>query len=175
MQAPDMETRMAILRSKASVRQRRLPETVLNALAGRVGTNVRELEGSLNRILAVADLMGTEPSMDTVRSVLGDPQADPRSARPADVLQAVSSYYRVKASELTGPQRERGIAYARQMAMYLLREETKLSLLEVGNQLGGRNHSTVIYGCEKIATESKRKGRARQDLQAIKQLLYGVT
>ena len=60
------------------------------------------------------------------------------------------------------------------MAMYLLREEAKLSLIEVGNYLGGRNHSTVIYGCDKISGEAKRKGRVRQDLQAIKQLLYGV-
>jgi chromosomal replication initiator protein len=88
------------------------------------------------------------------------------------VLQAVSAYYRVKTSDLAGPQRDRRISYARQIAMYLLREEAKLSLIEIGTQLGGRNHSTVIYSCDKIA-ESKNRGRVKQDLQAIKQLVYG--
>jgi chromosomal replication initiator protein len=174
MQPPDLETRIAIVRSKAALRNRRLPETVVNALATRLGSNVRELEGGLNRILALADLLGTEPGMEIARSVLGDPETQ-SVCRPADVLQAVSAYYRVKASDLCGPQRERSIAYARQMAMYLLREEAKLSLLEIGNQLGGRNHSTVIYGCDKIALEVKRKGRVKQDVQAIKQLIYGTT
>lgn len=174
MQAPDLETRIAILRAKSVVRQRRIPETVLTTIATRSGSNVRELEGTLNRVLAVADMLGTEPGMEVVRSVLGEPGTGANSARPADILQAVSAYYRVKAAELTGPQRDRSVAFARQIAMYLLREESKLSLLEVGNYLGGRNHSTVIYGCDKIAAQVKKKGRVREDLQAIKQLLYGV-
>jgi chromosomal replication initiator protein len=111
--------------------------------------------------------------MEVVRSVLGEPESDGGSCRPADVLQAVSAYYRVKTSELSGPQRERRISYARQIAMFLLREEAKLSLIEVGTHLGGRNHSTVIYSCDKIG-ESKNKGRVKQDLQAIKQIIYGV-
>jgi chromosomal replication initiator protein len=174
MQPPDLETRIAIVRKKADVRGRRLPETVVNALATRASTNVRELEGALNRVLALADLLGTEPGMEILRTVLGDPRSEGQLCRPADVLQAVSAYYRIKASDLCGPQREKSIAYARQMTMYLLREEAKLSLIEVGNQLGGRNHSTVIYGCDKIAKEVKRKGRVRQDLQAIRQLIYGA-
>lgn len=175
LQPPDLETRIAILRSKAEQRGARLPETVLNAIAVRAGSNVRELEGTLNRVLAVAELMQTEPGMDTVRAVLGEEAEDGGSARPGDVLQAVSSYYRIKAAELTGPQRARGIAFARQVAMYLLREESKLSLVEVGNYLGGRNHSTVLYGAEKIAGEARRKGRVRQDLHAIRQLMYAGT
>ena len=174
MQPPDLETRIAIVRSKAEIRGRRLPETVINDLATRASTNVRELEGALNRVLALADLLGTEPSMDTVRTVLGDPDVRPRGCRPDDVLQAVSVYYRLRTSELAGPQRERGVAYARQMAMYLLREEAKLSLVDVGNYLGGRNHSTVIYGCDRIGKEIRRKGRVRQDVQAIRQLIYGA-
>ena len=174
MQPPDLETRMVIVRAKAALRHRRLPEAVLNALAARAGENVRELEGALNRVLALADLLGTEPGMEIVRTVLGDPDVEAGVCRPADVLQAVSAYYRVKTSDLTGPQRDRNIAYARQMAMYLMREEANLSLIEIGNHLGGRNHSTVIYGCDKIAVEVKRKSRVRQDVQAIKQLMYGV-
>lgn len=174
MQPPDLETRMAIVRSKAALRGRRLHETVLNALGSRAASNVRELEGALNRVLALADLLGTEPNMEIVRTVLGDPDTDPGSCSPSDVLQAVSSYYRVKTSDLSGPQRDRRVAYARQMAMFLLREDAKLSLIDVGNHLGGRNHSTVIYGCEKIAKEFKRKSRVKQDVQAIKQLMYGV-
>ena len=173
MQPPDFETRMAIIRTKANARHRRVPEVVLNALATRAGSNVRELEGALNRVLAMSDLLGADPGMEIVRSVLGEPESAGGSCRPADVLQAVSAYFRVKGSELSGPQRDRRVSYARQIAMYLLREDAKLSLIEVGSHLGGRNHSTVIYSCEKIA-ESKNKGRVKQDLQAIKQLMYGA-
>jgi chromosomal replication initiator protein len=172
MQPPDLETRMAIVRSKAAIKGRRLPEAVLNALAVRAGSNVRELEGALNRVLALSDLLQTEPTLETLRSVLGD-SAEAGPCRPSDVLQAVAAYYRVKTSDLAGQQRQQRIAYPRQIAMYLLREEAKLSLMEVGNQLGGRNHSTVIYNCEKVA-EARGRGRVKQDLQAIRQLLYGV-
>jgi chromosomal replication initiator protein len=112
--------------------------------------------------------------MEIARAVLGEPDAS-QGCTASDILQAVSAYYRVKASDLAGPQRERGIAYARQIAMYLLREEAKLSLVEVGNHLGGRNHSTVIYGHEKIAADVKRKGRVREDVMAIRQLIYAST
>jgi chromosomal replication initiator protein len=104
MQAPDLETRMAIVRAKAQ-RHRRLPETVLNALAARAGSNVRELEGALNRVLALADLLGAEPGMEIVRTVLGEADVNGGSCRPADVLQAVSAYYKVKTSELASQQR----------------------------------------------------------------------
>lgn len=173
MQPPDLETRIAIARSKAAMRGRRVPETVLNTLATRSSNNVRELEGALNRILALADMLGTEPGMEIATRVLGDETVTRSRCLPADVLQAVSAYFRVKASDLAGQQRERRIAYARQLAMYLLREEAKLSLVEVGHHLGGRNHSTVIYNCGKIA-ESRNRGRVKQDLQALRQLLYGA-
>lgn len=172
VQPPDLETRIAIARSKVAIRGRRVSEPVLNLVATRAASNVRELEGALNRILALADLLHTEPGMEIARSVLGSSEEARGGCRPSDVLQAVAAYFRVKTSDLVGPARDRGVAYARQMAMYLLREEAKLSLVEVGNQLGGRNHSTVIYSCDKVA-QSKGKGRVKQDLQAIKQLMYG--
>jgi chromosomal replication initiator protein len=172
LQPPDLETRIAIARQKAALRGRKLPETALMTLATRAGKNVRELEGALNRVLALSDLLEVEPSMEIVRQVLGDPE-DRNCCQPTAVLEAVSAYYRVKSSELSGPQRERRISYARQIAMYLLREEAKLSLIEIGNQLGGRNHSTVIYSCDKIA-ESKTRGQVKNDLQAVKHLIYGV-
>lgn len=174
MQPPDLETRTAILRTKAELSHRRLPETVLDALAHRVRGNVRELEGALNRVVALADIMGTEPNMEVVRTVLGDPEGTGGVCRPSDILSAVAAYYRVKPSDLSGQQRERTITYARQMAMYLLREEAKLSLVDVGQHVGGRNHSTVIYGCDRIAREVGRRGRVKQDVQAIKQMIYGV-
>jgi chromosomal replication initiator protein len=172
MQPPDLETRMAIVRSKAAIKGRRLPEAVLNALAMRAGNNVRELEGALNRLLALADLHQTAPNPEVLQRVLGDVE-DSGPCRPSDVLQAVAAYYRVKTSDLAGQRRHQRIAYPRQIAMYLLREEAKLSLIEVGNQLGGRNHSTVIYSCDKVA-ESRNRGRVKQDLQAIRQLIYGL-
>jgi len=173
IQPPDFETRMAIVRAKAWAQRQELPEIVMNALAARVRGNVRELEGALNRVLAQSQLRGVEPNLDVVRTVLGE-REEKRKCAPSDVLQAVATYYRVKASELVGPQRDRPIAYARQVAMYLLREDAKLSLVEIGNQLGGRNHSTVIYGCDKIGHEIKRKGRVKQDIHAVRQLVFGA-
>lgn len=167
MQPPDLETRIAIARSKAQIRGREVPEAVLNLVATRAHSNVRELEGALNRILAFADLLETEPTVEIARRVMGEERIE--SARAEDILQAVAAYYRVKTSELAGPKRERNLTYARQIAMYLLREEAKLSLVEIGRQLG-RNHSTVIYSCDKV-TGSKGKGRVKQDLFAIKQML----
>lgn len=174
VQPPDYETRVAILRSKAALQSEYLPDAVLNALAVRVRGNVRELEGALNRVLAQAHLRGVAPSVDILRSILGDSEDAPGRCTPSEVLQAVASYYRLKASGLASPQRDRPTAYARQMAMYLLREEVKLSLVDVGSHLGGRNHSTIIYGCEKIALQVKRKSHVREDLQAIKQMIYGT-
>jgi chromosomal replication initiator protein len=172
MQPPDLETRIAIVRSKSEIKGRRLSDDVLNGLASRAGNNVRELEGALNRLLALADLLQTEPSMETVRSVLGEREGT-GPVRAGDILEAVSAYYRVKTSDLAGQQRERRIAYPRQIAMYLLREEAKLSLVEVGNQFGGRTHTTVMYHCEKIF-EARNRGRVKQDLHAIRQLMYTV-
>ncbi len=173
MQPPDLETRIAIARAKTAIRGRRLSEPVLNQVATRASANVRELEGALNRLFALADMLGTEPGMEIARSVLGSGDTARGACRPADILQAVSAYYQIKTSDLAGQQRERRIAYARHMAMFLLREEAKLSLIEVGNQLGGRNHSTVIYSCDKIS-ESKNRGAVKQDLQAIRQMIYGA-
>ncbi|PZR98040.1 MAG: chromosomal replication initiator protein DnaA [Chloroflexi bacterium] len=174
IQPPDLETRIAIVRAKAALRYRCLSETALGALAMHAGNNVRELEGALHRVLARADLLGMEPGLEVVRSVLGDGEERSRCGA-GDILQAVAAYFRVKTSDLAGPHRERSISYPRRMAMYLLREEAKLSLVEIGNHLGGRNHSTVIYGCDKVAVEMKRKGHVKQDAQAIRQLMYGVS
>jgi chromosomal replication initiator protein len=173
MHPPDYATRLAIFRAKAALRNRNVPDTVLTTLATRAGQNVRELEGALNRVLALADLMGVEPGTDILSAVLGDRDTKPDGCRPSEVLQAVSVYYRVTASDLAGQQRERKISYARQMAMYLFREEAKLSLVEIGRQLGGRNHSTIIYGCDRVA-EQRDVGRVKDDLHAIRQLLYGA-
>jgi chromosomal replication initiator protein len=173
MRPPDYATRLTIFRAKVVLRNRSVPESVLTALATRAGQNVRELEGALNRVLALADLMGVEPGTDILRTVLGERESKPDGCRPSDVLQAVSVYFRVTASELAGQQRERKISYARQMAMYLLREEASLSLVEIGRQVGGRNHSTVIYGCDRVG-EQKDTGRVKSDLHAIRQLIYGT-
>ncbi|MGH2449575.1 MAG: chromosomal replication initiator protein DnaA [Chloroflexota bacterium] len=173
IQPPDLETRLAILRSKATRFGRDLPPSALSALALRVRGNVRELEGALNRILAVADLRELEPDLDLVRELLGDDE-DERRCSPADVIQGVISYFQIKGTQLASPERSRNVAYPRQVAMYLLREDIKLSFNEIGAHLGGRNHSTVIHGCDKIEQDMRQRARVRFDVQAIRQLIYGV-
>lgn len=171
MQPPDFETRVAIARAKAATRGRPLSEEVLTLVAMRAAGNVRELEGALNRLFALADLMESEPNIGVARSVLGVAEPNDGVCRASDVLQAVSAYFRLKVSELASQRRQRPVSYARQVAMYLLREDAKLSLIEIGDQLGGRNHSTVIYSYDKIAG-SRSAGTVKQDLAAIRQLMY---
>lgn len=171
MRPPDLETRINIVRSKAELRGKRLPEAVVHALATRADRNVRELEGALNSVLALSDLFGQEPGMEIVRTVLGGSAQSDRCAAD-DVLQAVSSYYQIKPSDLSGPRREKSVCFARHIAMFLLREDAKLSLIAIGDRLGGRNHSTVIYSCDKVARDCRCAGRSKEDVEAIRHLIY---
>jgi chromosomal replication initiator protein len=174
IQAPDLETRLAILRSKAERTSRNIPDEVLDIIARRVQSNIRELEGALNRIIAFADLSGSPLTIELVDVALGDllPQRNEVSADR--VVDLVARKYNLSAEKLLSRDRSREVALPRQIAMYLLREISNFSLPQIGEMLGGRDHTTVMYAIEKIAKEIEGDSgsKLRREVMDIKQQLY---
>ncbi|HVL91648.1 MAG TPA: chromosomal replication initiator protein DnaA, partial [Actinomycetota bacterium] len=152
MQAPDLETRMAILQKKANAEGFIVPDDVLEFLAGRVQNNIRELEGRLIRIVSYASLSNQPVTMDLAQEVLR-PLLPPDSANDIAVDAIIAetlSYFGLTRDELLGPSRSRHLVHARQIAMYLCRELTPLSLPKIGEAFGGRDHTTVMHADSKI-------------------------
>jgi chromosomal replication initiator protein len=174
VQPPDLETRTAILRAKADQMNVYVPDEVLDFLAHKVQSNIRELEGSLNRLVAFANMHGLSLSVECASTALADLIGSARRKRISTemIIQAVSEHYGVDLKSLTGRGRSRNIVVPRQVAMYLLREETESSLVDIGNMLGGRDHTTVMYGCEKIADEINADNRLRNEVLAIREKLH---
>lgn len=171
IQPPDLETRIAILRSKVNGRVQ-IPSDVLELVAQKVHTNIRELEGSLNRITAYAMLHGKAVTVEVAAEALADLVAPkPTNNEPPAILEAVARYFGVTVDELRGKARNKEIVAPRHLAMYLLREDARLSFPQIGQMLGGRDHSSVVHACEKISLEIERDGRSRQDARAVRELL----
>jgi chromosomal replication initiator protein len=156
LETPCYETRVAILKRKSRERGRELPDDLARFLAERIETNVRELEGAVNKLLGFAALSGQELSLQLARQCLrelflvqrGQPTID-------DILRVVTAHYGVKLSELQSRRRTNAIVVPRQVGMYLARRITRMSLEEIGHYFGGRDHSTVLYAIEKVAKLSR--------------------
>ncbi len=169
VQPPEFETRLAILRSKADQQHVDLPEPVAHLLANRARENVRELEGSLNRVVAYARLTNSRISVDTAERALAALNPSPSSpSDPQLVMHAVSSYFSIPLQALTGKSRAKPIAEARHVAMYLLREDCQLALKQVGLILGHRDHSTIIHGVQKITQSLSADPRARAQIADLR-------
>lgn len=171
IQPPDLETRMAILHSKAERAGRQVPNDIIETIARQIQSNIRELEGALTRVLAYADLSGLPITLKLANSALVDllPQATP--LEPQTVLDVVALTFGVTLERLLGRDRSREVALPRQVAMYLLRHEANISLLQIGAALGGRDHTTVMYACDKVADLIERDdGLRRQVIHAREQL-----
>jgi chromosomal replication initiator protein len=162
IQAPDLETRLAILRSKADRTGRQVSDEILESIAKRVQSNIRELEGALNRILAYADLSGTSLTPGLVEAALADLLPQKRNIHPNRILEAVAESEGLKIADLTGQNRSAKIAIPRQLAMYILREYNDISLPQVGELLGGRDHTTVMYATKKVNEDDKLRNRAKK-------------
>ncbi|NLG98239.1 MAG: chromosomal replication initiator protein DnaA [Chloroflexi bacterium] len=173
IQPPDLETRIAILRSKADRAGRQVPVEILETIARLVQSNIRELEGALTRVLAYSDLSGQALSAQLVQSALADLLPQRGSLEPQQILKAVADVFGITTEELLGRSRSREVALPRQIAMYLMREEVNASLPQIGEALGGRDHTTVMYGCEKIADLIERDDRVRRQIIQIRENLYG--
>ena len=173
IQPPDLETRLAILRTKAERTGRHVPNEVLSLIAERVQSNIRELEGALNRILAFADLSGASLTPDLVEVALADLLPQRSDVEPEKIIELVAREWQTTVDALLGRDRSHKIAQPRQVAMYLLRKETDASLPQIGEVLGGRDHTTVMYAIEKISNEIETKTDLRKRVVNIKQQLYG--
>lgn len=173
IQPPDFEMRMAILRTKAEGLSVEVPDDVVDFIARKVQSNIRELEGALTRVLGYARLMNTALSVDLANTVLQDILRH-QPITPEQILLTVADYYRVDVADLTGRSRNKEVVLPRQIAMYLLREETGTSLPQIGEMLGGRDHTTVIYAHEKMAEQIETDDNRRREVLAIKERLYQV-
>ncbi|MEY4453316.1 MAG: hypothetical protein RIT51_994 [Actinomycetota bacterium] len=159
IQAPELETRIAILRKKAELEKIRIPDEILAYIAERVTSNVRELEGTLIRVTAYANLSRKQVDMALVQTVLKDvaPANEDTVIAPIEIINAVASYYKITVDEIVGNSRTAAIAMARQIAMYLCREMTNLSLPKIGQLFGNRDHTTVMYANRKVADWMKER------------------
>ena len=172
IQPPDLETRIAILRFKAESQGLAVPSEVIDFIAAKVHSNIRELEGALNRIVALARLLKVELTAEMAASALEAILTRADSVTVDQVLQVVSEYYDLKVPVLKSRNRSHSVALPRQVAMNLLREELHCSLPQIGGILGGRDHTTILYGCGKVAVRIEEDDQLRRDVVTIKEQLY---
>jgi len=175
IEPPDFETRLAILQVKATQEGANLPPAVLEFIAHRVKQNIRRLEGSLNRVIAYAHLTGASPTPELAGRALEDlaarqPPSTPTS--PTLVIESVASSFQMTPEDLTGRKRDRETALARQVAMFLLHQETGSSLAQVGEALGGRDHSTVTHALRKIAADIDANSQLRRKILDIQKQMH---
>lgn len=172
IQMPAVETRAAILRIKAESNGLHLSDDVIELMASAVRNNIRELEGALTKVIAYAQLTGVQIDRALVERVLADLIKRPRKVTVDRVLETVAQHYGVSEAALLGASRSRTVAFPRQIVMYLARTETDASLPQIGRRLGGRDHSTVLYGYEKINGLLETNADIRREAMAIRSALY---
>lgn len=173
IQAPDVETRIAILRSKAEEQHAVVPDTVLQMIASRFTSNIRELEGSLTRVLAYSRLTGEPLGPDAVQSALASLQSNEPKLPPSPdlVIEVVCRYFALDKDALLSKSREKRVAYPRQLAMYLMRELAHRSLMEIGAALGGRDHSTVHHGWRKMERSLAIDPETKRDVSSLREMI----
>jgi chromosomal replication initiator protein len=172
IQPPDLETRLAILRDKAEGKGIVIPDNVLDVIARQVQSNIRELEGALNRVLASARLNGSPLTPELAASALADLMARPATVTLDELVMTVADFYGISRDDLLGRGRIKELVHPRQVVMYLAREELQLTLPQIGESLGGRDHTTVIYGVEKITQSIDSDDNVRREVLAIRERLY---
>jgi len=168
IQRPDLETRIAILRQKAQSEGIAVRDDVLDIIANVVESNIRELEGSLARIVAYAALENRAVTPELANEALAAIRTEPRRVTCEMIQDAVADYYGIEVAELKGQKRNREIILPRQAAMFLIREMTDLSLPRIGDAFGGRDHTTVMHSCEKIAEMVRSKAKIVQELDDVR-------
>lgn len=172
MQNPDFETRCAIIQSKAEVKQAYLPNDVVEFLANQFQTNIRELEGALNQVLAFCEMRGLSPNLAIVSGLLGAGNSRPKHLSARQIVERCAKYYQISVEDMLGPKRDKDIVLPRQVAMYLLRSELHLSFPKIAQELGRKDHTTAIHSVEKIEKGSELDPSIRTALGEIKERLY---
>ncbi|MFA6551160.1 MAG: chromosomal replication initiator protein DnaA [Patescibacteria group bacterium] len=171
---PDIETRAAILEAKCREKNYTLDREILTYIASIIQNNIRELEGALNRVIAYHQFNQAEPTLDSTKEILANiaNNLPSRSITPKLIIEAVAKFYDVEIIDLTGQSRKKELVTPRQIAMFLMREQINTSFPTIGNEFGGRDHTTAIHACNKVAGEIKVNQRKKQELESIKQLIY---
>jgi chromosomal replication initiator protein len=174
IQPPDFETRLAILKSKLGSSGGMVSEEVLTFIAHKVQKNIRELEGALTRVLAFAAIHQRQLDEDDAARLLSDiiPVGARRPLTIDRIQQIVADYYNISTEDMKSKRRDKHIVFPRQVAMYLVREETPSSLPIIGHAFGGRDHTTALHSIDKIANEQKEDDRLQYDLQSLRERLY---
>jgi chromosomal replication initiator protein len=173
---PDLETRIAILSAKSKERNYNLSTDVLHAIASTVQSNIRELEGALNRIVAYHQLNNTEPTLEGVKSLLVSVARAPKrgGVTPRQITQTVADFFELRVADLFGASRKKELVVPRQIAMYLMREELQSSFPSIGIELGNRDHTTAMHACSKISAQLENDERLKQNIALILQRLYNA-
>jgi chromosomal replication initiator protein len=174
IEPPDLETRIAILRAKLDRTGPSVPAPVLELIAQAVQHNVRELEGALNRVVAYAQINHLSMGVETARRALADLMVRREPPALEAVLRAVGAHYRLDVAEIVGRSRVARVSEPRQVAMYLMREDADASFPAIGAFLGGRDHTTVLHGCDKIARLVDRDAKLRRDVMQIRERMYAA-
>ncbi len=172
---PDFAARMAILQAKSAARDWRVPQAVLELIAQTVETNVRELEGALNRVIAQWEALRQPPTVETTQAILRDMLPSRGRPSPEAIVQEVADYFGIAPEDLLGPSRKQQIAMPRQIAMYLLCAETDLSLEQIGLFMGNRNHTTILHGRNKVRALMETDPTTRLHVQAIRERMRQPT
>jgi len=176
IQAPDLETRIAILSAKCKSKDIKMPIEVMEFIAQSIQQNVRELEGALTRVVAYSELNNTSPSIEVAKSSLETvlSRSKNRTIKIQEVLDAVSISFDIRIKDLLSPKRNKEIVLPRQIIMYLLREDLHLSFPQIAKALGGRDHTTIMHGYRKMKNLIKEKDTLRHDIDAVKDKIYTI-
>lgn len=171
---PDLETRIAILQKKCVEKNIPLTQDILQLVATTVHRNIRELEGALNKIIAFHQLKNTEPSFESVKSLLANNEIRStfKSITAHQIIEATSEFFSISLADLLGQSREKKFSYPRQIIMHLMRKELNMSYPAIGNELGGRDHTTAMHADNKISTDLEKDSKLKQEIELIKQKLY---
>jgi len=153
-----------------------LDKEILHHMATIVQSNVRELEGALNKIIAFHQFKNVDPTIDSVKPIMSSfqPMKSKKSVTPKQLIQTVASYFDLHIDDLLGKSREKRLAFPRQIIMYIMREEMKSSYPSIGQALGGRDHTTAMHAYDKISTALTDDEKLQHDLELIKQRLYSI-
>lgn len=172
MQNPDFETRCAIIQTKANAHEIHLPADVVEYLANLVQTNIRELEGALNQLLAFCEMRGLTPDITTATGLLGTAKSRPRHLSAKQIIERTARHFQISVDDIIGPKRDKDIVVPRQVAMYMLRSELHLSFPKIARELGRKDHTTAIHSVEKIEKESNFDTTIRDAIKEIRERLY---
>ena len=172
VQPPDLETRMAIIRFKADSQGTEVSPEVTEFIARRAQNNIRELEGALTKVLAQSSMLRQPITLELANHALQDVVSRQSELTVEQIVEAVAKFYRLDTQILIGRGRSKDVSAARQMAMYLAREETGASLPQIGEVLGKRDHTTIMHGWERIASQIEQNDRLRREMLAIREIIY---